>query len=204
MNQGIADIIRGHIDGLDFVDKIAGLTAVQVFDILDGENKRVEKRFPVACCTTADDCKTGAYNELMPDSKYKTVIYFEDKGISFVKAESNWKYFKSSLRLVCWINVAKILGDTCKTGTTCTLSAHLIAEIIRAIPAMPEDHSPFYRVYSEVVSQEVRSNSIFSAYTFDEKQCQFLMYPYDYFALDIETNFALCLKETTTYDATCS
>ena len=165
MNQAIADIIKGHIENLDFVDKIAGLTSVATFDIRGKDNESIEKTVPIACCETADDCKEGAYNDLMPDSKYKTVIYFEDNGVSFERAEGKWKYYVSELRLVCWINVARINADCCKTSTSCTLAAHLIAEIIRALPAFPENSSPFDHVYSEVTGQSIRSTSIFSAHT---------------------------------------
>ena len=163
MNQSIANIIRGHIEDLDFIDKIAGLTAVTSF-MIKGEEE-VEKTFPVACCVSADDCKDGAYNDLMPDSKYKTVIYFEDNGVTFEKMEGTRKFYISNVRLVCWINVAKILNDYCQDGTACTLSAHLIAEIIRTLPQFPENHTPFDHVYSEVTAQVIRSNAIFSAYT---------------------------------------
>jgi len=192
MNQAVADIIKGQIEGLDFVDKIAGLVSTAHIEI-KGPDGPVEKSFPIACCTTADDCKEGAYNDLMPNSAYNTVIYFEDGGVSFVKYESNKKYYTSTLKLVCWINIAKIISDTCKTGTVCTRSAHIITEIIRALPLFPEEHTPFHQFYSEVVGQEPRSNSIFSQYTFDEKHIQYLMYPYDYFALTIKTDFAICL-----------
>ncbi len=205
MNQAIADIIKSHIEGLDFVDKIAGLTSVLTFEVTDKDKNPVEKRVPVACCVTADDCKEGAYNELMPDSAYKTVIFFEDGGVSFEKYESNWKYYRSTLRLVCWINIEKITesGD-CKSEVPCTYAAHIIAEIIRALPAFPENHSPFDHVYSEITGQAVRNPSIFGAYTFDEKHSQYLMAPFDYFALDIQTTFAVCLKGTAVYDATCT
>jgi hypothetical protein len=199
MNQAIANIIKARIEGLDFIDKIAGLTAVTYFDIKGADGNLVQKSFPIACCVTAADCKEGAYNDLMPNSEYKTVIYFEDGGISFNKSESNWKYYTSKLRLVCWINVAKILEEDCKNGTTCTLAAHLIAEIIRTLPAFAKNYPPFDFVYSEVVDQVIRSNSIFAAYTYDEKHAQYLMYPYDYFALDIQTSFAICLKSTNIY-----
>ena len=198
MNQSIANIIRGHIEDLDFIDKIAGLTAVTSFMI-----DEAEKTFPVACCVSADDCKDGAYNDLMPNSQYETVIYFEDNGVTFEKMEGTRKFYISNVRLVCWINAAKILGDYCQDGTACTLSAHLIAEIIRALPQFPENHAPFDHVYSEVTGQVVRSNSIFSAYTYDEKHSQYLMYPYDYFALDIQTKFAICLDSTDVYDSEC-
>lgn len=194
MNQAIADIIKEHIEGLDFVDKIAGLVSTVYMDVSDKDNALVQKAFPVACCVTANDCKQGAYNDLMPNSQYKTVIYFEDGGVSFDKYESHWKYYTSKLRLVCWINIAKILGDNCKSGSVCTYAAHVIAEIIRELPEFPESHTPFHRLYFEVVNQAVRDNSIFGKYTFDEKHIQYLMYPYDYFALDIETHFSICMN----------
>ena len=203
MNQAIADIIRGYIEDLDFVDKIAGLTSVATFEVKGADNTLVQKTVPIACCVTAEDCKQGAYNDLMPDSRYKTVIYFEDGGVTFEQAEGKWKYYTSSLRLVCWINVAKLLAECCKGGEACTLAAHLIAEIIRILPVFPENNSPFDHVYSEVTSQVVRSADIFSAYTYDEKHSQYLMYPYDYFSLEITTKFAICLDGTNVYDSAC-
>jgi hypothetical protein len=204
MNQAIANIIKENIEGLDFVGKIAGLTAVTIFDIRGPDNTVVQKSFPIACCVTADDCKEGAYNDLMPDSSYKSVIYFEDRGVSFVKSESHWKYYTSSLRLVGWLNIEKLTeSGYCKSELPCTYAAHVIAEIIRALPEFPANYAPFDQVYSEVTSQEIRSNSIFAAYTYDEKHSQYLMAPYDYFALDIQTTFALCLKGTAVYDANC-
>jgi hypothetical protein len=208
MNQAIANIIKGHIEGLDFVDKIAGLVMPLTFDITvtdktTGTKSTEQKTVPIACCVTADDCKEGAYNDLMPNSEYKTVIYFEDGGVTFEKAESNWKYYKSTLRLVCWINIQKIKDNPCKTDMPCTYAAHIITEIIRALPEFPASHSPIERVYSEITNQLVRSPSIFSAYTYDERHSQFLMSPFDYFALTIDTSFAICLKSTEVYDSTC-
>jgi hypothetical protein len=209
MNQAIANIIRNHISGLDFVDKIAGMTSVLTFDQItrDKENNptTVQKSYPIACCVTPEECeKQGAYNDLMPNSEYKTVIYFEDKGVQYNSTSGRYKYYTSNVRLVCWINVAKILGDACKTGISCTLSAHLIAEIIRTLPEFPQHHAPFNMVYSEVISQEIRTPSIFASYTYDEKHAQYLMYPYDYFALDIQTTFAICFHGTQVYNSACN
>lgn len=203
MNQAIADIIKTNIEDLSFVDKIAGLVSPVIVTVRDKENNEIEKIIPVACCVTADDCKDGSYNELMPDSKYKSVIYFEDKGVTFNRHEGRFKYYTSNVRLVCWLNVGLILGDDCGSGNTCTYAATAIAGIIRALPTVPADVSPFVRVFSEVMSQEIRSKAIFSAYTYDEKHSQYLMYPYDYFALDIQTTYGICLTGTDVYDASC-
>lgn len=195
MNQAIASIIKSRIEVLDFVDKIAGLVSTQYMTI-----ENVTKSYPVACCVTADDCKVGAYNDLTPNSQYKSVIYFEDGGVSFVRAQGNFKYYRSSLRLVAWLNVKEILGDECD-ASKCTYSSHAIVDIIRLLPEFPQNISPFTQVYIEVASQVIRDKSIFSKYTYNELQVQYLMSPYDYFALDLTTTFGICLPGTEVYDS---
>lgn len=192
MNKEIADILKAKIVDLDFVDKIAGLVAPVYVDITDENGARVQKCYPVSCTTTAQDCKLGAYNDLCPDSKYKTVIYFEDRGVSYDRREGKLVFYKSNLRLVCWINAVKLESDWCADGTDCSFAADIIKEIVCALPEFPENISPFVRVIPVVTSEEIRSNAIFSQYTYNEKQVQYLMYPYDYFALNIETEFAVC------------
>ena len=192
MNHAIADILKARIIDLDFVDKIAGLVAATYMDITDESNAKVQKCFPISCTTTASDLKQGLYDDLCPNSKYKTVIYFEDRGVSFDRREGKFIYYKSNLKLICWINIALINSDCCQDGTDCSMSAEMIAEIVCAMPEHPENISPFVRVFPVITSQEIRSNSIFSPYTYNEKQMQYLMHPYDYFALNIETEFAVC------------
>lgn len=200
MNQAIADIIKTQIEDLDFIDKIAGLVQTVHIDIANENGERVTKSFPVACCVTADDCIAGAYNDLAPNSKYKTVIYFEDGGVSFVKNTRSHKFFRSTLRLVCWINVAKLKEQECYNTLSCTVSAHLIADIIRHLPVYPQNISPFDAVSFEVTDQVIRSNSIFSQYSYNEKQTQYLLSPYDFFALTIQTDFAICLSGRDVYE----
>ena len=48
MNQQIANIIKAKIEGLDFVDKIAGLVSVTYMNVLDKEGNKVQKSFPIA------------------------------------------------------------------------------------------------------------------------------------------------------------
>lgn len=204
MNQAIANIIKNQIISLSSIDKIAGLVQPLTFEIKNDKNEVVQKTFPIACCVTPEECgRDGAYYDLMPNSEYLTVIYFEDGGLSFERAESNWKYYKSNLRLICWINIEKIFGHDCKSDLPCTYAATIVADIIRALPLFPQSIAPFDRVYSEIKSQIVRSPSIFSPYTYDEKHSQYLMSPYDYFALEIETSFAICLKSTAVYNPYC-
>ena len=194
MNQAIANIIKGYIDDLTFVDKIAGLVSTQYMTI-----EGVTKSYPVACCVP-DACKIGDYNDLSPNSKYKSVIYFEDGGVSFVRAQGNFKYYQSRLRLVGWLNVKSILGEECD-ASQCTYSSHAIMDIIRLLPEFPQNIAPFTRVYMEVTSQAIRDKAIFSKYTYNELQTQYLMSPYDYFSLDITTTFGICLPGNQVYNS---
>lgn len=203
MNQAIANIVKSYISDLAFVDKIAGLVSTIYVDVTDENNNRTQKSFPVACCTTADDCKNGAYNDLTPNSAYRTVIYFEDGGVTFNRQRGVFKYFTSRLRMVCWINVAKLYSDDCYNDNPCTASTRLITEIIRSIPDFPQDYSPLMQVRSKITNQVIRDNSIFGKYTYNEKQTQYLLAPYDYFALDIETEFAICISGDDYYETEC-
>jgi len=193
MNNTIANIIKARIEDLDFIDKIAGLVSTVHMNITDENGTKVQKAYPVACDVTADDCKQGAYNDLCPDSKYMTVIYFEDGGVEFRERKGIFTCFTSRLRLVCWINVAKYLSECCNEGITCTASADIIKKILCALPPQPENIDPYTSVYPVVTSQLVRSNSIFSQYSYNEKQTQYLMAPFDYFALNIVTEFCVCM-----------
>ena len=193
MNQQIANIIKGYIEDLDFVDKIAGLVSVTYLNITDENKEKVQKSFPVACDVSADCCIAGAYQDLTPNSKYMTVIYFEDGGVTFNKREGIFICYTSNLRLVCWINVGRYKAECCGEGHTCSASADIIGKIISALPGHPENIEPYSKVYPVVTSQVIRSNSIFGAYTYNEMQTQYLMYPYDYFALEIQTDFCICI-----------
>jgi hypothetical protein len=193
MNQTIANIIKAYIECLDFVDKIAGLVQTVFLNITGENGVKVQKSFPVSCTTSVEDCKNGLYNDLTPDSKYKTVIYFEDGGVTFNKREGNFICYTSHLKLVCWINVG--IDERCPDGEPCTQAADFIKQIICQLPTHPVNVSPFANFYPVIISEDIRSNSIFSKYTYNELQTQYLMYPYDYFALNIETTFCVCVTD---------
>jgi hypothetical protein len=123
------------------------------------------------------------------------VLYFEDNGVDFNARENKFICYTSHLRLVCWINVGRYVAECCHEGLTCTASADIIKKILCALPSQPENITPYARVYPVVTNQVVRSNAIFSAYTFNETQVQYLMAPFDYFALTIDTTFCVCMED---------
>lgn len=188
MNNKIANIIVSYIKELDWIDKITGLT--QVARVKQGDT---EKRFPISCDMTFEDaCKKGCYDDLMPSSKRSSVIFFEDGAFSYVGQGGKKLQYESRLRMICWLNYKKLPGGCGSTGD-------YILSIIKALPSQPVNKGGMISLSIIIAAQSPRSSDIFGKYTFDEKRSQFLMLPYDFFSLDIRTNFYVipeCVEPT--------
>lgn len=184
MNIDIAEVLKGFLTTASFTDKIAGLVQTMRVGITNNDGQRTESLFPVSCLYTYDECKTGKYAELVPNSKYKSILYFEDNGLSFGQREGRWQFVESRLKLICWANMKKIDKDDYN-------SSNMISEILYLFPDMPFDSGIFKQVLISVTGQDIRNNSIFSKYSYNEPFTQYLMYPYDYFALNLTINFKI-------------
>jgi len=183
MNTRIANIIISYIEDLSWMDKLAGVTYVAKVNVTS-EGKKVEKRFPISCDKAYEDaCKEGCYDELAPNSSKRSVVYFEEGGFNLIRHEANKLYYESSLRLVGWLNYKMLRGGGCGS------SAKYVTDIIKSLPPIPVTIDDFHALTIEVTSQLPRDASIFSKYTYNEKQTQYLMLPYDFFALEIRTRF---------------
>lgn len=181
MNNKIANIIVTYIDDLPWIDKLAGMTQVVKVRVTDA---KTEKRYPVSCQMAFEDaCLEGCYDELMPNSKYKSVVFFEDGTFSYRDRRGKRLYYESNIRLVAWLNYKLLEGAGC--GST----GEYILDIIKALPETPVDIGNMRGVTITVMSQARRDSGIFSKYTFDEPASQYLLIPYDFFALDIKIEF---------------
>lgn len=201
MSTAIAEILRQRIEDLAIIDKSAGLVraiprSVQV------NGRPVTRYFPVGCnVSDPDSCTIQQIEDLVPSSNYASIIYFEDLGSTVRPVNIPGAQAKTvRLRLVAWMNLNK-LGPLCTTGDA------FQREIERTINADRYDLSPYKAMTHRVVSSPSKSNSIFSKYNYDEVNRQYLNWPYDYFAIDIETNFILqdgCEEPIVPSDAECA
>lgn len=189
MNEVIANIIKTQIEGLDFVDKIAGLTKPMLINIPGPENKPVQKVFPIACDITSDECIGGKYQDLIPQSKYASIIYFEDAGVTMQKVAKNWVDFNSRLNLVCWMNIKKLTDCS-----VCSTSAEVLLSILAALPKFPIQSGIYQAIEIISISEAIKSNAIFSKYSYDEKTTQYLLHPFDFFMLNMSINFRVNLE----------
>ena len=104
MTGALAAILRTYLQGLPFVDRLAGV--VRTVTITGEDGKR--KAFPVACNVTNADCTAGRYQDLVPDSSRKSVMYFEDGGTVLTGLLKGDPQFRSTIRLIGWLNLKKM------------------------------------------------------------------------------------------------
>lgn len=189
MITDIANILKGKLIGLPFVDRIAGLTQIAIDKQPIGENKFKTIRFPIACNVTGKDCSdsNNRVTDLVPDSTKKSVFFFQDiNGASFVNQTGNNLNFVADIRLVGWLNLKELGKDQC------SITSLVVSNIIRAFRATGTfNEAPFTRVKINILKQVLRDAKIFSDYTFSETETQYLMYPYEHFALDLKVNFTI-------------
>lgn len=186
MTQDIADIVKGYITSLGFVDKISGLSRSITFETQNENGQTIRKTIPIACNVTHADCLKGRYEDLIPDSKYKSLIYFEElNGARLVDNTPRDFSFEATLRLVCWLNLKK-LGES-----DCSISSLALTNILNVLPGSYFNNGIYTRILIEIIGEVKKDKAIFGQYTYDDAKKQYLMYPFDFFALDLKVSFSV-------------
>lgn len=194
MTIEIGDIIKGYLQSLSFIDKLAGVVKVLNKVDVDQNGKTITKRFPVACNVDFSTCNTSdKYKDLIPDSSLGCIVFLEDLGVRFIGNKGNKQGWKASYRLVGWVNNSKLGTDNC------SVTGQIIASVINKFPIVPFNNGIYQSVVINVIGQDPKTgNDPFSKYSFDESKTQYLMYPFDYFSLIIDVNFDIdkrCLTD---------
>lgn len=201
MNAQIANIIKGYLTPLPWVEVSAGLIKPFIRIVPVGAGKPpVREQFPVSCDYTYSECTNGKYKTLIPSEKYRSLLYFEDMGCIKTKNEGGYNYWKSRLRLVVWVNMKRF------DFNGCYISPLLVNAIEAAIPEVYFNAPPFVKVNVQSISEMPKDATIFSKWSYKEEVLQYLMYPFDYFALQIDTEFAIsrdCMDAVTIKDENC-
>jgi hypothetical protein len=161
-------------DDLAFADRVAGLVRT-----VSTNTQGKITRFPVSCNVSDADCiANGTLRNLVPDSKLKSLIYFEENGSRFVGRTSRGLEFEAQATLVCWLNLNK-LGQT-----SCEASIYAQAQLVKLLTSIKNINiAPLNLVNVTSLSFPKKSAAIFSQYTYDEAKQQYLIYPHDYFAI---------------------
>lgn len=213
MLQLAIDRINEEMTGLSFIERYGGLvvTAVRKDEIGEDQSGNplfVEKRFPVSCGVTERDCwEKGKYNFLVPDTKRKSVAYWEE--IQGMKPSSREGKNGSIItlagiaRFICWLNITKL--NLNYDGTQqCSIAGEVGLKVLNALDnkrfnftSAPLLNNGFVKF--DLSKQLVKDVSVFSKYTYSDVD-SLMLYPNDFFAMDFDVTIKVnkyCLNELT-------
>jgi hypothetical protein len=195
MNAGIAELLRARIAAFTYVDKLAGLVQTVSYQRAGGVI-----RMPIAANVTDPlNCEEEAIRDLVPDERYRLIVYFEDRGMSLVD-DRNRSVWLSRLRLVAWVNTSKLGGNPDSTYL-------VLQAFVTAINAgNPYNNGPYIGVKHKVDGVPEGGVGLFSRYTYDEATRQYLFPPFSAFGIDISTIFTVnqeCGPDIDTSEVAC-
>lgn len=176
MNSRIASLLKDRIAEFSYVDKVAGLVRT-----IEYERAGEVIKIPVA--TDVEDalaCDDSSLRDMVPDSSYQAIVYFEDRGFVPIRSRTRGLSYQSRLRLVCWVNTEKFNSDP-------DAAAKIEQQFHLALTSNTYNFGPFAGVRHTVEGSAQRGHSIFSAYTYPDSARQYLMPPFDAFAIDVLT-----------------
>lgn len=195
MQKEVGNVLKDRLASLPFIDVLAGtVQTLTVTDTTGGgpDGESVEatttKRFPVSDDHNQDAAIFGMETILIPDSARRSIIYFEDYGISLLPNIHGLKQYQCNLRLIAWFNRELLTGKS----TYSPVSGPLMAAVIeKLLTVNPVNVSMFSRFFTKVVRIPAQDAALFGRYNYQETQRQYLRPPFEFFAMDLENTFTV-------------
>lgn len=195
MNRELCNILKDFIAPLPFIDVLAGLVQTIEDNQPVEDGPAVRNRFPMSYNhNLTDACRLGEERQLIPDSSKKSIIYFEDNGSVVGQAGRNGDVeVTGNVRLVAWLNRSRLTGDKYDL-----ISGYCMSAICGRLDLKFKNMGIFKRLTVRPVRFPPQDANLFSRYTYDETVRQFLMPPFEVFAIDFTANYMVnagCISE---------
>lgn len=205
MTAQLANILKEKLSAIDngknqptgllFIDKISGLVQVgEKTQPTEIEGMFAVSKFPISIDSDYDECfRNGCFKDMVPNSKLKGILYFEDNGTIPNGRERGYFNYKSKLRLVVWINNKLIQGNVCKS-----INHILIAQIRKTLENGYFNSREFSKIRittTNIINNDYR---LFERYSYPKDVLKYLMHPYEAFGLDLSIEYSIsesCLPE---------
>lgn len=191
MNTIIASILKSKLLDLEFVDKIAGLVhTAEKSQPTDVEGAFMVSKFPISADVNFDECfNSNCFSDLVPNSKHKGILYFEDLSTTPSASQNGYHKYTSKLRLVCWINNRLIQGDNCQS------IAHLLITQIRfKLEIGPFNQNNVSKISVSAYNIESNDKKLFAKYTYPDDALKYLIHPYEAFGIDFKVDYSISIK----------
>jgi hypothetical protein len=195
MNVRIAALLKDRISQFTYVDRLAGMVRNVKY-----ERAGTTISIPVALdVDAAYACTDETLADMVPDERYGCMVYFEDRGTQRAQSRTRGISFISRVRLVCWVNTQKFAGDNNAAEKIC-------GQFIGAIESGFYNNGPYIGLRHTIEGMAQTGTGIFQGYSYPEATRQYLMPPFDAFALDIATEYRVkpeCQDEVLAEDEAC-
>jgi hypothetical protein len=192
MNKELSIVLRDKLVGLPFVDMLGGMVQTVTTEDANQDNEaaaKIVKKFPVTYDIASLDCQ-GKETAMVPDSSKKSIIYFEDFGLSVAGRVHGQTMYSSSLRLICWMNKANLVGNA-----YVNIGGRCMATIVDILAGHnPENVGMFTRMTVNVARIPPQDAGLFGRYTYNEADRQYLRPPFEFFGIDFIINFQVPSK----------
>lgn len=187
MNKELCSILKDRLSTLPFIGVLAGMVQTQTVEVIPESGPKQIKRFPVSYDVLgAINCESKE-RDLQPDSSKRSIIYFEDFGTIPGDIRKDFGEYTSNIRLVAWLNRKKLTGDTYSE-----ITAVCVQSIIKKLrPINPLNVGFFTALTVNPVKVPAQDANIFSRYTYEEKDKQYLRPPFEFFAIDLVCKYKI-------------
>lgn len=200
MNKQIALILLDKIVNAPYLDRASGIVQVlNKTEVVDDSGFKITKAIPYTSFATYEQCGKPE-NIMIPNSNFKSCLYFEDNGVIPRGRKRNSSLFESRLRLVVWLNTQKITGVYDPL-----LAGKVMADMVQKLTSVNHFSGDSFCIDMTVIITAIlpQDVNIFSRYSYKDSEKPFLMMPYDFFAMDLSTSFMIpdyCFNQIVTVD----
>ena len=181
MLELIADEIKIIIETLNWSDQVVGIVMPVKIKVGDKDGTTTDKTVPGSYNKNPTTCNPGEIITFTPDTKKKSVVYQEAVSESIQNEWDGFLEITAEIRIVAWLNLKRINKNIKDSILIQKNLIQNIPEQITGISGLQKCDLHFQGI--------TRSPEIFSAYTYDEAENQFLIYPFDYFALNYQVDY---------------
>lgn len=190
-----------EVSGVPLIEKYGGLVFTlsipeKVGETSTGDPILKEKSFPVACGVDFNNCVNGKrYQELVPNSRYRSIAYWEQMGDAVLNSEEMKKSPKGGAlvydipaRLVVWLNIQKL-----NINNAAYDQCSIVAPVMLAVENALHDKNGFLIADATYQKANVKyifrgqekkdPNTVFGKYSYGQETAKFMLWPYDFFAM---------------------